>query len=105
MIVVLTLAIILGWIGACLLRRRYIRRKEREYELRPPIAPWVAGQPTAHPGPGMSPYGDGVVPKGKQRDSMVGGGGGMFVSRPASMARMSEKKGELPKKWIVKERT
>jgi hypothetical protein len=44
------------------------------------------------------------MPKGKERDSMIGGPGGMFVSRPASVARMSEMNG-TPKKWVVKERT
>jgi len=99
MVVVLGLAIIIGWIGACLLRRRYIRRKEREYELRPPAAPWVAGatHPTA---PGTAPYVDGVISKGKDRES------GMFVSRPTSMARGAlNEKPEGKKKWIVKERT
>lgn len=97
MVVVLSLAITLGWIGACLLRRRYKRRKEREYELRPPAAPWVTG-PGAHPGgiSGASPYGD---VKGKNRESV----GGMFISRPMSTARMSEKK--EAKKWVVTERT
>jgi hypothetical protein len=99
MIVVLSLAIVIGWIAACLLRRRYIRRKEREYELRPPAAPWVAG--VTHPSaPGPSPYVDGVMPKGKDRDS------GMFVSRPPSAARgQLNEKSDGRKKWIVKERT
>jgi hypothetical protein len=100
MIVVLTLAIIVGWIGACLLRRRYLRRKEREFELRAPAAPWVAG--AAHPSaPGPLPYGDGVVSKGKERES------GMFISRPASaMVRGAiNEKSDGRKKWVVKERT
>jgi hypothetical protein len=99
MIVVISLAIILGWIGACLLRRRYLRHREREFELRPPPAPWVAG--TTHPSaPGPLPYGDGVMTKGKDRE------GGMFVSRPANavLGTINEKS-DGRKKWIVKERT
>ncbi|KAK0119236.1 hypothetical protein ONS95_008091 [Cadophora gregata] len=38
MIVVIFFAIVGGWIGACLLRRRYLRKKEREIEMKPPVA-------------------------------------------------------------------
>jgi hypothetical protein len=99
MIVVISFAIIFGWIGACLLRRRYLRHRDRELELRPPPAPWVTG--TTHPSaPGPLPYGDGVVTKGKDRE------GGMFVSRPANAALGAiNEKSDGRKKWIVKERT
>ncbi|KAF4620094.1 hypothetical protein G7Y89_g14728 [Cudoniella acicularis] len=40
MLVVITLAIVLGWIAACIFRRRYLRRKEREFEMRPPVVAW-----------------------------------------------------------------
>ncbi|KAE9381162.1 hypothetical protein N431DRAFT_457771 [Stipitochalara longipes BDJ] len=38
MLVVIVVAIVGGWIGACMFRRRYIRRKEKEIEMRPPVA-------------------------------------------------------------------
>lgn len=38
MLVIIVVAIVGGWIGACLLRRRYIRKKEKEIEMLPPIA-------------------------------------------------------------------
>ncbi len=96
MIVVLTLAITIGWILACFFRRRYVQRKEREYELRPPAAPWIAGD--AHPRePGSNR--DSEIYKGKNKDA----GAGMFAARPPSAARMSEKPNQ--KKWVVKERT
>ena len=40
------------WVGACLLRRRYIRNKGKEIELQPPPVAWGA--------PGYT-YGDGIV--------------------------------------------
>ena len=38
MLVALFVVIVGGWIGACLLRRRYIRKREKEIEMLPPIA-------------------------------------------------------------------
>lgn len=37
-LVVVTVAIVAGWILASYFRRRYLRRKEREFEMRPPVA-------------------------------------------------------------------
>jgi hypothetical protein len=37
-VVVVTLAIVGGWVSASYFRRRYLQKKEREFELRPPIA-------------------------------------------------------------------
>lgn len=38
MLVVIVIAIAGGWVGAFCLRRRYLRKKEREIEMRPPVA-------------------------------------------------------------------
>jgi hypothetical protein len=38
MLVIMIIAIVGGWVGAVFLRRRYLRKKEREIEMRPPIA-------------------------------------------------------------------
>ncbi|KAK6587354.1 hypothetical protein PZA11_000644 [Diplocarpon coronariae] len=56
MICVIFVAIVGGWIGACLLRRRYLRKREREIEMRPPVA-WGPHQMQGVTGG----YGDGVA--------------------------------------------
>jgi len=38
MVIVIALAMITIWVGASMLRKRYIRKKEREIEMRPPVA-------------------------------------------------------------------
>lgn len=38
MLIVLAIAIPAIWIAAILLRRRYIRKRDREIEMRPPVA-------------------------------------------------------------------
>ncbi|EKD11940.1 uncharacterized protein L3040_009399 [Drepanopeziza brunnea f. sp. 'multigermtubi'] len=38
MICIMFVTIVGGWIGACMLRRRYLRKKERELEMNPPVA-------------------------------------------------------------------
>jgi hypothetical protein len=107
-VIILALAIIVGWIIACLLRRRYLRKKEREYELRPPVAPWANGAP-AHPvagvgaAPGPYPPTNRTVRKGKDKENTEGGGFvGSPLASPRSFGGGAEKK---EKKWIVKERT
>ncbi|TAQ88118.1 hypothetical protein B7494_g3586 [Chlorociboria aeruginascens] len=40
MLVVLVVAIVGGWIIACIFRKRYLSKKEREFELRPPVVAW-----------------------------------------------------------------
>jgi len=58
MLAVIVFAIIFGWIGAVCIRKRYLRKKEREIEMKPPIA-WGPHQMQASTG-GYN-YGDGVV--------------------------------------------
>lgn len=58
MLIVLFLAMVIGWVGACLLRRRITRKREREFEMRPPVA-WGPHQLQGMTG-GYA-YGDGVV--------------------------------------------
>lgn len=95
MLVVLVFGITLGWVIACVLRRRYLRKKEREIELRGPLA-WGPHQAQS------APYGDGVV------DAETGRGGrkGKSVNTVVEPAH-NEKYATEPakKKWIVKERT
>ncbi|CAG8982880.1 hypothetical protein HYALB_00002896, partial [Hymenoscyphus albidus] len=44
MLVILVVAIVGGWIGACIWRRAYLRKREREFELRPPVIPFAPSQ-------------------------------------------------------------
>jgi len=97
MIIVIVVAIIGLWIGACLLRRRYVRKKEMQYELRPPAIPWAESSTK-----GAGPYGfnDGTMDSraaGKQK------GVDPYVS-PAD-ARLASANRTEKKKWVVKERT
>jgi hypothetical protein len=55
-LVVVTIGIIAIWVGAYFLRRRYLRKKEREIEMRPPVA-WGPHQMQNQTGG----YGDGVA--------------------------------------------
>jgi hypothetical protein len=94
MIVVLVVAIVGGWIGACMLRRRYLRKKEINYEMRPPNQPWVAGHTT------RSPYGhdyeEGVTGKNKEMPT---------ITALTEDERRRKGKSSSSGKWIVKERT
>lgn len=56
MLIVVVVGLGAIWIGAILLRRRYIRKKEKEIEMRPPVA-WGPHQMQGATGG----YGDGVV--------------------------------------------
>jgi len=91
MIVVLAVGITALWIGACIFRKHYLRKKEMQYELRPPKAPWVGGQAA-----GRTPYGDGVLESGKGKRPVE-----TYVT--AADARLKPKAEK--QKWIVKERT
>jgi uncharacterized protein YneF (UPF0154 family) len=70
MLVVVFVAIVGGWIAACFFRRRYIRRKEKEIEMRPPVA-WGPHQMQGMTG-GYN-YGDGVTDSSKGGKSHAGG--------------------------------
>jgi len=56
MIIVMAVGLASIWMGAVLLRRRYIRKKEKEIEMRPPVA-WGPHQMQA----ATRGYGVGVV--------------------------------------------
>ena len=62
MVLVIALGIILIWFGASFLRKRHIRKREREIEMKPPIA-WGPHQMQNQTGG----YGDGVVEAGGAR--------------------------------------
>jgi len=61
MLIVIIVAIVGGWVGACIWRRAYLRKKERQYELRPPAIPWAPAGPEQHMAGGLQRvYGPGV---------------------------------------------
>ncbi|KAL2072611.1 hypothetical protein VTL71DRAFT_11954 [Oculimacula yallundae] len=70
MIVVIFFAIVFGWIGACLFRRRYLRKKEREIEMKPPVA-W--GPHQMQGATGGYQYGDGVADTSRGGPGSAGG--------------------------------
>jgi len=94
MLVVIVVFIVGGWVGAHLLRKRYLRNKEKEIEMRPPVA-WGPHQLQASSG-GYN-YGDGVVDanRGGHKKEM-----GTAVVTPADATRgKRESKG-----WLTKNR-
>lgn len=83
MIVILVVAIVVIWIGACWWRKRYLRKRELGFELRPPHQPWVGTSDNT------SPYG--------------GNGGGGFDPKEGMIGSAVPVKSK--KKWIVHTRT
>jgi hypothetical protein len=118
MLVIIVVGIAGIWIGACIWRRRYIKKKERARAFgkhsgsasRPSWGPGVGGPAAAHPA-----YGPGAAAASAQRKS----GGLAATATPATMtapgvfmpgpaagpAAYSEKPKKEKKKWVVKERT
>ena len=108
-LVVMIVAIVGIWVGACLWRRRYIRKKDRQTFLaqkhsgsasRPSWGPGIEGStgPSSTPTPYDPAY-------DAQRNTQ-----GVFTPTPgAAAAALAEKPAPKPKKdrkrWIVKERT
>ena len=90
MIVIIVLAIVGGWVAAVFFRRRYLRKRELNYEMRPPTAPWVTG----HTGP-TGPYGAGGFGDG------AAGKEAAMMTTPMTAAQVQKEK----KKWIVGART
>jgi len=70
MLVVMFLVIVGTWIAACLLRRRYLRKKEKEIEMLPPVA---LGPHQLQAMTGGYRYGDGVVDANRGAQSHAGG--------------------------------
>jgi hypothetical protein len=105
MLIVLAIAIPTIWIAAILLRRRYIRKKEREIEMRPPVA---IGPHQVQAMSGGYSYGDGVVDASGKRSGVGGRGGGAnkgekgpagVVAMPADNSGQKEQRG-----WLRKDR-
>ena len=95
MLGVLVVGIIGLWLVACLLRRRYIRKREKEIEMRPPVA-WGPHQLQGMTG-GYN-YGDGVVDSGRAEKQNGGGGHhkeakarAMAVATPADVTKSGKR--------------
>ena len=81
------------WVGACIWRRRYLRKKDRQYAL---------GTNLAH-----ATESGRVVPNYSNGGSVHLPAAGMFQPAPISSAGVYEEKQKTKKgkKWVVKERT
>ncbi|KAK2042320.1 hypothetical protein LZ31DRAFT_366825 [Colletotrichum somersetense] len=90
MLVILVVAIAGIWVGACIWRRRYLRRKDRMYEL---------GK-HAHQGPSGIIAGSGV----NVNQAGVVNAPGQFMPGPHP-ATYDEKPPKEKKKWVVNQRT
>ncbi|RDW68535.1 hypothetical protein BP5796_09192 [Coleophoma crateriformis] len=103
MLIVLFLAFVFGWIGAVWLHRRIIAKREKQFEMRPPVA-WGPHQLQGMTG-GYN-HGDAAAgANGRQVAAMSGAINNekMAASVPAAMGE----KGETGKgrKWLKKNRT
>lgn len=85
MLVVVVVGLTAVWVGAIFLRRRHIRKKEREIEMRPPVA-WGPHQMQGMTG-GYT-YGDGVADR---RGGASKGGRSQVASVPADPKRKRER--------------
>ncbi|KAL2137001.1 hypothetical protein VTI74DRAFT_10477 [Chaetomium olivicolor] len=91
-LVIMVVAIVGIWIGACIWRRRYLRKKDRQFALGTNLARATdSGR---------------VVPNASSAGSLHVPAAGMFDPAPISSAGVyGEKRPKSKKKWIVRERT
>ena len=93
MLVVMVVGLTAIWVGAVLLRRRYLRKKEKEIEMRPPVA-W--GPHQLQGATGGYAYGDGVVD---------GRGGAAKEARSQAVVTPADATGKRESKgWLTKNR-
>jgi len=97
MLVVIFFSIVIGWVSACLLRRRYIKKKEREIEMRPPVA-WGPHQLQGMTG-GYN-YGDGVsdANRGGKSNARMNEKGMPVMATPAAAEKASRRESKGLKK-------
>jgi hypothetical protein len=86
MVIVMFVIIVGTWIAACMFRRRYIRRKEKEIEMLPPVA---LGPHQLQAMTGGYRYGDGVVDNNRGAPPNAGGHHKEMVSMGATAANGS----------------
>ncbi|KAK4210309.1 hypothetical protein QBC37DRAFT_36086 [Rhypophila decipiens] len=93
-LVIMVVAITGIWVGACIWRRRYLRKKDRQYAL---------GRNLAH-----ATESGRVVPNASNAGTIHVPSAGLFEPAPLHAARVydnTEKPKKEKKKWVVKERT
>lgn len=91
-LVIMIVAIVGIWVGACIWRKRYLRKRDRQYAL---------GTNLAH-----ATESGRVVPNDSQQGSIHVPQPGMFEPAPIESAGVyGEKPKEKKKKWRVRERT
>lgn len=92
-LVIMVVGIVGIWIGACVWRRRYLRKKDRQYAL---------GNHLAH-----ATESGRVLPNSSNAGSLHVPAAGMFSAAPLSSAGVydNEKPQKAKKKWTVRERT
>ncbi|KAK0734495.1 hypothetical protein B0T26DRAFT_670786 [Lasiosphaeria miniovina] len=92
-LVVIIVAIVGIWVGACMWRRRYLRKRDRQYAL---------GANLAH-----ATESGRVVPNASNGESIHVPAAGMFDPAPIASAGIYGEKSpkKQKKKWVVKERT
>ncbi|KAG9236271.1 hypothetical protein BJ875DRAFT_235859 [Amylocarpus encephaloides] len=106
MLVVLIIVIAGSWVGACIWRRAYLRKKERAFELRPPAVPWGPNQEQNMVGGFGPPVMAGA--KGRGLEQVYGPGVGMTGANPVPPSplgpgRDPEKAGKMG--WLRKNRS
>ncbi|KAK4248215.1 hypothetical protein C7999DRAFT_40620 [Corynascus novoguineensis] len=90
-LVIMVVAIVGIWVGACIWRRRYLRKKDRAYALNTNLA--------------RATESGRVVPnEGSSAGSVHVPGAGMFDPAPITSAAVYDEKPQK-KKWTLKERT
>jgi hypothetical protein len=97
MVIVIALAMILIWVGAVFFKRRYQRKKERQIEMKPPVA-WGPHQ-MQHSTSGYN-YGDGIVDasgSGRSKEAMSMAAPAALATPADSRAAKREGKGWLKK--------
>lgn len=108
MIVVVVVAIVGIWIGACIWRRRYLKKKDRQTSLgqkqsgsasRPSWGPPVTGSGSGNIAAPPAVYGEHSSDRGSKRGSRT-----VFNAAPTSSV-FEEEKPKEKKKWMVRERT
>ncbi|KAK0632772.1 hypothetical protein B0T14DRAFT_491066 [Immersiella caudata] len=91
-LVIMVVAIVGIWVGACVWRKRYLRNKDRQYAL---------GTNLAH-----ATESGRVIPNSGNPGDLQPPGAGMFDPAPISSAGVyNEKPPKKEKKWVVNQRT
>lgn len=96
MLVIIFVSIVVAWVTAYLLRRRYIKKREKEIEMRPPVA-WGPHQLQGMTG-GYN-YGDGVSEANRGGNSaQINEKGAAAMATPAVVEKAQKRESKSLKK-------